>query len=231
MRTATIASTALTVALLGYVAIAFVDHEWYRALARKDGHGTTGPIENLTVIVLLPGIVAALVALVRFWRRFPSPVHAAWLLMWTAASIYFAGEECSWGQWYLGFETPAPIAEINRQDEFNLHNTSRWLNQRPQFLVETFVIVTGLILPIAARLRPDSIIARHRWSPWILALPMCWAAAAYFTLVRVLELFREVYETVDSELRELAVAWFLTLYLTSYALRLMRPNRAHRTEP
>lgn len=35
------------------------------------------------------------------------------------------GEELSWGQHFLGFETPESIKEINAQDEVNLHNL--WL--------------------------------------------------------------------------------------------------------
>lgn len=40
------------------------------------------------------------------------------------AIIFFVGfgEEISWGQRYLGLETPEPIAEINMQHELNLHN-------------------------------------------------------------------------------------------------------------
>lgn len=33
-----------------------------------------------------------------------------------------AGEEASWGQHWLGFETPAELKEINAQEETNLHN-------------------------------------------------------------------------------------------------------------
>jgi hypothetical protein len=36
--------------------------------------------------------------------------------------IFGAGEEISWGQRLLGFETPDTLKEINRQDELNLHN-------------------------------------------------------------------------------------------------------------
>ena len=44
-----------------------------------------------------------------------------------AALFFFgAGEEISWGQRILGFQTPEPISEVNRQEEFNLHNLSAW---------------------------------------------------------------------------------------------------------
>lgn len=36
------------------------------------------------------------------------------------------GEEVSWGQHLLGFATPEPIEQLNRQDEFNLHNLNIW---------------------------------------------------------------------------------------------------------
>lgn len=36
--------------------------------------------------------------------------------------IFGAGEEVSWGQRLLGFETPESLKEINRQDEVTLHN-------------------------------------------------------------------------------------------------------------
>ena len=38
------------------------------------------------------------------------------------ASFVICGEELSWGQWIFGWETPEDLAEINLQDETNLHN-------------------------------------------------------------------------------------------------------------
>ena len=44
------------------------------------------------------------------------------------AVVFFfgAGEEISWGQRILGFETPESVTQVNRQEEFNLHNLSSW---------------------------------------------------------------------------------------------------------
>jgi hypothetical protein len=36
------------------------------------------------------------------------------------------GEELSWGQHMLGFETPETLETVNRQAEFNLHNLNIW---------------------------------------------------------------------------------------------------------
>lgn len=38
------------------------------------------------------------------------------------ACLFVAGEEISWGQRMLGFETPEPLGAVNRQEEFTLHN-------------------------------------------------------------------------------------------------------------
>ncbi|MBT8038340.1 MAG: hypothetical protein KJO21_12435 [Verrucomicrobiae bacterium] len=53
-------------------------------------------------------------------------VMSAWVLILTG-SIFFigAGEEISWGQRILGFDTPQTIKEINDQNEFNVHNMAK----------------------------------------------------------------------------------------------------------
>jgi hypothetical protein len=46
-------------------------------------------------------------------------------LFYTAFSlglIFAAMEEVSWGQWFLGFDTPKILEEINQQREVNIHN-------------------------------------------------------------------------------------------------------------
>ncbi len=52
--------------------------------------------------------------------------HPVWWLVGTIGLgllfIFGAGEEVSWGQRLLGFETPDALKEINRQDEVTLHN-------------------------------------------------------------------------------------------------------------
>ena len=126
----------------------------------KDRDG--GIVEHLTVLVLLPGIAAGAVAVLRHRRAFPEPWVAAWVATWTAACIYFAGEEISWGQWIFGWETPEAMEALNDQGETNLHNMSSWLDQKPRALVETWIVVGGLLLPVLRRVRgvtPASILS------------------------------------------------------------------------
>jgi len=120
------------------------------ALAKDGAAGGTGAVEHLTVLVLLPGIATGAWAL-RAGRSAPRPARA-WLGLWVAACVYFAGEEASWGQWWFGWQTPAPLAELNDQGEANLHDISSWLDQKPRALALAWFLACYLGA-LAARVR------------------------------------------------------------------------------
>jgi hypothetical protein len=83
------------------------------------------------------------------------------------AILFFVafGEEISWGQRVLGFQTPAVLNELNRQGEINIHNLdvfqgrettgerktglAAWLNIDRLFTV--FCLMWLLALPLAAK--------------------------------------------------------------------------------
>jgi len=46
------------------------------------------------------------------------------LALWMVLAFLFAGEEVSWFQRILDFDTPSAVLEANAQGEFNLHNLS-----------------------------------------------------------------------------------------------------------
>jgi hypothetical protein len=224
-RWAFVTAAALTASWIVFFAIvAFTDSDAYWRMLRKDGPDGAGLVENLTVLVLIPAILVAAYTLIRRWREFPSRLVALWLLAWAAACVYFAGEEISWGQWYFGWTAPDWITPLNDQDETNLHNISSWLDQKPRALVETFIVVAGLVAPIVLRAAPSlrRRLPRADLLQWVFAPSLCWLAAAYFLLIRVSGGLPGTFFRLhnSSELRELAVAWFLALYLTAYALRL-----------
>lgn len=83
----------------------------------------------------------------KFWWRY------FFTFGWAVALFLAMGEEISWGQRILGFETPEFISEINTQDEFNIHNISfgnfgGWTVQ--WFALQFITFVPGVILPISA---------------------------------------------------------------------------------
>lgn len=84
------------------------------------------------------------------------------ILLLSCVMFFGAGEELSWGQRIIGFETPSGIKEVNVQKEFNLHNTSLFhaknINGEKasglsrllvmDFLFKVFTGVFGVIIPL-----------------------------------------------------------------------------------
>lgn len=76
------------------------------------------------------------------------------------AFLFFfgAGEEISWGQRMLGFKTPETLTQVNRQEEFNLHNltvleTSKFLDADRLF--DMFWFTFAVFIPALAFLVPS----------------------------------------------------------------------------
>ena len=99
--------------LFGY--IAFAHPSVYHALVWEDGWA-----QNLTAAAFLLAGVALLGAAMAARRAFPRCVY----ILGGAAMAFFAGEEVSWGQRIIGFETPGFLVDLNHQGEFNIHNIS-----------------------------------------------------------------------------------------------------------
>jgi len=144
----------------------------------------------------------------------------------TSGCIYFAGEEISWGQQLAGWGTPEWVKEINVQHETNLHNTSSWFDQKPRLLLEIFVLVCGIFLPIKRKLQCINL-PRDNWQYWLCPAMVCLPAAILAILCRVLDriktLFNLSHDIIDvrcSEVQELYFAIFLMLYLLSIRKRM-----------
>ena len=85
-----------------------------------------------------------------------------WFFLLFSASMFFgAGEEISWGQRIIGFETPQQIVEINVQKEFTLHNLNQFSHFDTEgngkrglrrlfginFLFRVFTMFLGIVVP------------------------------------------------------------------------------------
>ena len=75
-----------------------------------------------------------------------------WLLLFVMAMIYFAGEDLNWGQYYFGWNAPEFFQVHNREQETNLHNMSPWFNQKPRLVVELWLLIAGVLVPLGWRL-------------------------------------------------------------------------------
>lgn len=74
-----------------------------------------------------------------------------WFVLLMLGGFFIAGEEHSWGQHFFNWSTPEYWAELNRQQETNLHNSSSWFNQKPQIILQISVLFAVVILPLGAR--------------------------------------------------------------------------------
>lgn len=120
------------------------------------------------------GIFAAAIAVSR-WRsghRWQALIFVGVAL----AAVFAAGEEISWGQRVLGFETPENLLEINVQGETTLHNIGRSL-----FAFNLLLVVTSLYA-IAAEPLGRWLGVGRRWdqAEWLF-LPPLFLAGAFVT--------------------------------------------------
>ncbi|ETW92380.1 MAG: hypothetical protein ETSY2_53570 [Candidatus Entotheonella gemina] len=80
-----------------------------------------GILENIQVLFLLLFLVLG----GKMWcakePRLPARLRI-WVMLLMGGVLYILVEEVSWGQHYFGWATPEWIANLNRQNETNLHN-------------------------------------------------------------------------------------------------------------
>lgn len=135
---------AVLLSLLGRFAPGFYD-AWL--------NDEQGGVEMGQWVVLVAAIIVALRLLSRpdVRRR---PVVSVWVGLAALGCFYVAGEEVSWGQHFLQWNTPEYWRAVNDQAETNLHNVSSWFDQKPRALLELGVVLGGIVAPILRRLRP-----------------------------------------------------------------------------
>jgi hypothetical protein len=94
------------------------------------------------------------------------------------ALLFFlaAGEELSWGQHLIGYETPERLVVTNRQHEANVHNLE-FLRGGPNRLFSVFWFGFTIVVPLLAWLWPA---ARRRFGRWFPVLPVAFGALFAF---------------------------------------------------
>lgn len=191
-------------------------------------YGEKGIIENLTVIFLIIAIIYCLKVLLS-----KTPVAfkglKVWMVIFLLGTIYYAGEEASWGQHFFGWTTPEEWQTLNDQEETNLHNTSAIFDQIPRTLLTLGAVIGGVVLPIFRRvkkisLKPDSLF------DWLLPTMVCLPAGLLSVLVSWHEkAYKAIGVTIPpgldirtGETKELYLALFMMIYIISFWYR----NRA-----
>jgi hypothetical protein len=213
---------------------------WYRSWF----HGETGIVEIGTLLALVAAVCAG-VSAVRASSSLPTRWLRYWLLALLAATLYFAGEEMSWGQHLLGWGTPEWFAQWtgNRQEETNLHNINGWFNQKPRHLFQAWIVIGGLLVPASRLWRRRDASPRSDWSYWFWPTAVCAWTAALVLLVRVPEWLAGALEVQPldggyfwltfapyAEIQEYCMAMFLLVYFCSIAYRARQLHRFGETE-
>jgi len=108
----------------------------------------------VTSLLFLYGFRLARRSLDKTWTSL-----AKQLIYLGVALLFFfgAGEEISWGQRIFGFETPETLAQVNKQDELNLHNLSVLENSElftADRMFDAFWFLFAVLTPAAALIVP-----------------------------------------------------------------------------
>lgn len=200
---------------LQFLVEAFVPEPLYTRM-----HTENGPVEILQCVVLLPALVAGLQLLLRL--HFQPPVWiSVWVLIAVAGCFYVTGEEVSWGQHFLNWNTPEYWASFNDQNETNFHNTSSWLDQKPRLLLELGVIIGGLLMPLCRRLRKKTFPA---WLEMIAPSNHLIPLAAIVLFIKIADKLGGVTSIAlfgrASEVVEFFIYYFVWLYLVFLAQKI-----------
>ena len=135
--------------LSSYAFYHFGDKEWVVKLGKEDSL-----FEWLTTLCYL----SASIFLFATYRKQKSIFY----LLLAAVLFFGAGEEISWGQRLVGFNTPETLTKVNVQGEFNIHNlelfnrkqlngenTTGWRRLlEMDLLFKLFTIAFGFVLPV-----------------------------------------------------------------------------------
>ncbi|MCB1747206.1 MAG: hypothetical protein H6977_11030 [Gammaproteobacteria bacterium] len=208
--------------LLVMLPVRWLDPAAYRAWF----DGEMGVVELATPVFALIGMVYGLRLLATLRRDGPSKL-GLWVALLSAACFYLAGEELSWGQQLFHWHTPAAIDALNDQHETNLHNMSSWFDQKPRLLLELWVLIGGIIVPLRGLANPRRLSA-NVISSWFWPTLDCLPTAVLAIAIRLPERLKDVFgwESVPLEIRysepqEYYFALFLLLYLAALRRRVL----------
>jgi hypothetical protein len=149
------------IALSAYITLTYpilaMGTNWVAALVPEDHYFELVGASSLLVtsILFFYGFILARKTLNKSW------VSLVKQLIYLGLALLFffgAGEEISWGQRILGFQTPQSLSQVNRQKEFNLHNLSAWEASDfldPDRLFDLFWFLFAVFTPAVALVAPS----------------------------------------------------------------------------
>jgi hypothetical protein len=191
----------------GLIALATLSDPLYRAFVQEDAL-----LEWAQVLAYLCAVSIGVLTIRRLWRL-GDPGPALVLACLSIFALLALGEELSWGQRLLDFETPE-LARRNRQGELNLHNDARF-----EVWTRLGLLVAGLygsLAPLVVRRSTPLVPPRA-------LVPFFGVVAGYFAF-RLLFLEHPTYTQAKfSEWPEFCFALALLLWCADLTRRRERP--------
>lgn len=168
------------------------------------------PVELATAAVFLGGAVVAAAAGRRAAAHESDRLVRWFFWIMAVAMAFVAFEEVAWGQWLIGFDTPEPLEELNRQGELTLHNIGP-LNGKSELPRVVFGLggLVGIWMARFRRIRPiapPAVLAS--WFVTVLAM----ATPDLLNDIRGVTSELSVVFDFLSELLELLIAMALTIW-------------------
>ena len=184
--------------------------------------GELGIIENVTVIFLVIAIVLAIKSF-KLMHDFSFPFFRFWMVLLAVGCFYYAGEELSWGQHWIGWETPEVWQGVNDQGETNLHNTSPILDQLPRTLLTIAAVVGGILAPLFF-MRRGRQLERDEFNYWLwptyVNIPCCLLSVLVSMHEKAYKWFGttvpDILDIRAGETKECLLAIFLFMYIASF---------------
>jgi hypothetical protein len=198
----------------GGISKSFVYNRYHYNLADFLINSENGLVELGTVVILFPAIIYG-ICCIKLRKLIPNKLFLIWIILLTASSVYFAGEEISWGQQLFNWHTPDTFKEINDQHETNIHNISSWFDQKPRLALELWVVIGGIFAPVFFKLKEK----KHDFNFWFWPPPIFIPTASIIVLLRLFDSLEWIdstwfiYGIRAAEVQELYFAYFLMLYL------------------
>jgi hypothetical protein len=194
------------------------DAEFYDSWVIPEGYGI---LEMSHFLMPMAGFIIALRLLALPFVR-ARPLTFAVTLLGAFSCLYIAGEEMSWGQHFFHWNTPEYWAEVNRQEETNLHNTYAVFEKTPRAILQAGIFVGGLLVPLAAWF--DARVRANRLSLFLPADALVPAAIGVLAwkLADILAAQRVIPEIIGrpSETVETYLYFFILAYLIVFARRI-----------
>ncbi len=183
-----------------------------------------GVYESLAAITCV--LTAVALACFGIMKKMSNKLVLFWLLSFSLSLLFLGGEEISWGQRIIGFETPERIAETNYQKELNLHNSTliQSHNNKLSVYLTKILVVYLVIFPIFLNAFPSALeFSRKTRIP---TPPLSIALTALIAQLISTQTFRLIYgstEVADSlsigeafeSILELCLCWVALGYIYS----------------